>query len=95
MNSDPSFLMCRRFGFLHSRVLLYRQDEIAQLETQLVELDADDAVNNPRALISRDFDEQQDSTRKELILSIDEKLKQYGWLGLPLRTTRTALNCGR
>lgn len=86
INSDPSFLMCRRFGFLHSRVLLYRQDELAQLENQLVELDADDAENNPRALLSRELDEQQDSTRKDLILNINEKLKEYGWSGPWIRT---------
>lgn len=95
INSDPSFLMCRRFGFLHSRVLLYRQDELAQLESQLVELDADDADNNPTVLKSRELDEQQDPTRKDLILSIDEKLKEYGWSGLRIKTTRTALICGR
>lgn len=85
INSDPSFLMCRRFGFLHTRVLLYRQDELAQLEQQLVELDVDDADNNPKVLISRELDEQQDSTRKDLIFGIDEKLKQYGWSGLPFQ----------
>ena len=95
INSDPSFLMCRRFGFLHSRVLLYRQDELAQLENQLVELDADDAKNNPRALISRELDEQQAPWRKDLILGIDEKLKEYGWSDPTLRTPRTALICGR
>jgi hypothetical protein len=24
MNSDENFLMCRKYGFLHNRVLLYR-----------------------------------------------------------------------
>ncbi|MCJ1365072.1 hypothetical protein MMC16_004192 [Acarospora aff. strigata] len=83
VNSDPNFLMCRRFGFLHSRVLLYRQDELVQLEKELVDLDDEDAELNPKALISREIDDRrQDAPRKALIHDIDEKLKQYDELVL-------------
>ncbi|KAL8794046.1 MAG: hypothetical protein Q9195_003346 [Heterodermia aff. obscurata] len=37
--SDDDLMIYRRFGSLHARVLLYRQDELACLERQLEELD--------------------------------------------------------
>jgi len=92
INSDPNFLMCRRFGFLHTRVLLYRQDELAQLENDLVSLDAEDEQIAPKALISRKLDEaRQDSPRKALIQGIDEKLKEYGKTSLTGHVLRLAL----
>lgn len=72
--------MCRRFGFLHSRVLLYRQDELYQLERRLLALDEADAKETPLVLKSRQADNEQDEqqVRKMLIGKIDEKLKDYG-----------------
>ncbi len=72
--------MCRRFGFLHSRVLLYRQDELYQLEKRLLALDEADAEECPMVLKSRQADNEQDEEqmRKILIGKIDEKLKEYG-----------------
>ena len=72
--------MCRRFGFLHSRVLLYRQDELYQLEKKLLALDEADAEESPLVLRSRQVDNEQDEQqmRKKLIEKIDGKLKEYG-----------------
>ena len=72
--------MCRKFGFLHNRVLLYRQDELVELERDLVEMDELDKDEDPRALKSRQHDNGRDLplTRKTLINRIDEKLKEYG-----------------
>ncbi len=71
--------MCRRYGWLHNRVMLYRQDELQQLEKDLMEMDADDAEVDPRALKSRKRDDRREGAlRKVLINEIDEKLKQYG-----------------
>lgn len=80
MNCDDNFLMCRRFGFLHDRVLLYRQDELTQLERDLVEMDSLDAEEDPLSLQSRKRDDAREFelTRKGLIDKIDSKLKQYG-----------------
>lgn len=77
--------MCRRFGFLHSRVLLYRQDELSNLENQLIKMDDEDKEECPLGLKSREFDELRDDfeeqyTRKFLINTIDQKLKEYGTL---------------
>ena len=71
-------MMCRRFGFLHTRVLLYRQDELRELEDQLVRLDAEDAECEDPILASRVLDDvQEGSFRKGLIQEIDDKLKEY------------------
>ena len=63
-------------------MLLYRQDELAVLERDLIKLDADDAKHRPLALKSRKRDEETDNdpvySRKVLIQKIDDKLKQYG-----------------
>ena len=79
MNSDENFAMCRQFGFLHQRVLLYRQDELRDLEDQLIRLDDKDAEEMPKVLRSRKLDDAREGRcRRILIQSIDEKLKEYG-----------------
>ncbi|MCJ1267159.1 hypothetical protein MMC22_007044 [Lobaria immixta] len=82
MDSDSNFLMCRRFGFLHSRVLLYRQDELTDLENKLIDMDGLDKDELPLALRSRKIDDERNDieeqyTRKTLINTIDQKLKEY------------------
>lgn len=90
-DSDENFLMCRRFGFLHSRVLHYRQDELSYLENKLIDMDDLDKNELPTALKSRKTDEQRDDieeeqyTRKYLINTIDQKLKEYGTFSLQVR----------
>lgn len=70
-------------------MLLYRQDELSYLESQLIGMDALDKVDRPTALKSRKFDEGRDDieeeqyTRKYLINTIDQKLKEYGTLVPP------------
>lgn len=79
INSDENFLMCRRYGLLHTRVMLYRQDELRELEEKLLGLDAEDEDENPRMLNSRVRDDRRENQeRRKLILEIDEKLKEYG-----------------
>ncbi|KAL8942350.1 MAG: hypothetical protein Q9216_001732 [Gyalolechia sp. 2 TL-2023] len=43
MDSDDNFMIYRRFGFLYSRVLLSKQDELRRLEEDLDALDRSDA----------------------------------------------------
>ena len=78
MTTDENFLMCRSYGFLHNRVLLYRQDELSQLETQLIAMDDEDRIPCPQRLQSRKTDESMDDSRKTLIQKIDAKLGEYG-----------------
>lgn len=76
--------MCRKYGWLRNRVLLYRQDELNEMERRLLAMDDEDKDEYPIALRSRKFDEEDrpdvpdEYSRKTLIMQIDEKLKQYG-----------------
>lgn len=85
INSDESFLPCRQYGYLRSRVLLYRQDELSMLERQLTALDQDDFETSDETRIavrSRTTDDSPKEdpryARKTLIQTIDDKLKEYG-----------------
>lgn len=80
VNSDDAFKNFRKFGELHCRVLLYHQQEIADLEEELFSMDYEDSQNYPRALKSQRADEQRGSEcrRKDLIQKIGEKLSHYG-----------------
>ena len=85
LNSDPNFPVYRRFGTLHHRVILHRQQELAKLERRLNELDKKDAIDNPHRLQSLAWDHedaetlnQESSEREQLIDEIDERLKHYG-----------------
>ena len=84
INSDDNFLIARKYGFLRSRLLLYRQDELSVLEKGLLDLDVYDNNDEDRklALQSRKFDEEDDDdpeySRKALMRKIDDKLKEYG-----------------
>ena len=75
--------MCRRFGWLNSRVLLYRQDELAQLEETLIDMDDEDITyKGGLTLQSRKEDDDREDieeqySRKTLINQIDTKLKEY------------------
>ena len=82
-------MIYRRFGYLHSRIILRKQDELRQLEDDLDRIDIYDIKDNtPQArsrLRSRAVDEAADSyedpgtrTRTEILNEIDEKLRQYG-----------------
>lgn len=81
MISSDNFLMCRGFAFLHSRVLLHRQDELAEMEKTLLAMDEEDIeFGEELALQSRRRDDlrPEQPSRKSLIDKIDTKLKDYG-----------------
>lgn len=83
IDSDENFLMCRRFGWLNSRVLLYRQDELAKLEETLIDMDDEDITyKGGLTLKSRKEDDDREDieeqySRSTLINQIDTKLKEY------------------
>lgn len=90
LNSDENFLLCRKYGFLHNRVLLYRQDELRELENQLLDLDAEDEELDDRALRSRVRDDKREGCRrKALIQEVDDKLKEYDDIVLRTRAMNT------
>ena len=76
---DPNLLIYRKFGWLHNRVLLHHQDELAEYEEQLEDLDTFDRQHDPRNLISRRRDDAvEGSRRKELLSEVEKKLVAYG-----------------
>ncbi|KAB8303957.1 hypothetical protein EYC80_005315 [Monilinia laxa] len=90
LDSDENFKIYRRFGCLHSRLLLRKQDEIRRLEVELDELDdldeADDAPDKLRArsrihdvaMERRELAESETLRTRSIILEeIEEKLAAY------------------
>ena len=69
---------------MRNRVLLYRQDELNEMERRLMAMDDEDKDEYPIALKSRQMDDEnrpdipEEHSRRTLIMEIDEKLKQYG-----------------
>jgi len=80
-DSDPSFLIYRKFGWLHNRILLHLQDELVDLEGQLEDLDKwESLTGNPTKLLCRRLDDAvpEDSERRKLLKTCREKLDEYG-----------------
>ncbi|KAH8655983.1 hypothetical protein BGZ60DRAFT_435101 [Tricladium varicosporioides] len=73
INADPAFAVFRRFGTLRARSLLYKQDELVEMEAQLNELDA--AERRQVYLSSRRRDSNDE--RKNLVHLIDKALIEY------------------
>ncbi|KAL8909257.1 MAG: hypothetical protein Q9171_005113 [Xanthocarpia ochracea] len=77
-NADPSFLIYRKFGWLHNRLLLYLQDELAELEFKLDQLDkATFSDDEDIKLSSRRDDWAGPSKRRDLVRQIAQKLEEY------------------
>ncbi|KAI4232044.1 MAG: hypothetical protein LQ352_008367, partial [Teloschistes flavicans] len=74
-NSDPNFLIYRKFGWLHNRILLCLQDELADLEYRLEK--ADKRTLADEKLRSRRLDYADSPLRKSLIKQITERLEIY------------------
>jgi len=76
-------MIYRRFGFLHARLLLQKQDELRLMEEELDEIDQRDArSNNTIVLQCREDDDartdQEGNTRKSLLSKIEDTLLKYG-----------------
>lgn len=74
MNSDEAFLMFRRFGHLHNRLLLQQQDELVELEDRLNQIDS--VETNAFNLCSRRAD--RNIERSQLLEEMRRKLREYG-----------------
>ncbi|KAH6712332.1 hypothetical protein BKA61DRAFT_736758 [Leptodontidium sp. MPI-SDFR-AT-0119] len=80
LDSNENFMLYRRFGFLQSRLLLYKQDELRELEARLDRIDQLDAKRDASLLLSRAKDDACGSRRKMLLQEIDVKFKDYASL---------------
>lgn len=94
-SSTPNFSLYRGFRYLHTRVLLDLQDEVATLERELDEFDRADKKGHQRTLRSRAFDireakKQPDTrTRRDVLRDIRKKLIEYGSSSITLETRLT------
>jgi hypothetical protein len=84
MDSDENFMIYRRFGFIHARLLLQKQDELRIMEEELDQMDKRDLKNNPTALKCRmEDDERQDQvpeTRQSLLARLEATVLSYDQL---------------
>lgn len=71
-------MMYRRFGYLQSRLLLDKQDELRILEEKLDLMDKQDAELYPLRLRTRDLPEEDAKPRRELLKTIRENFCEYG-----------------
>jgi hypothetical protein len=77
LNSDDSFMLYRRFGFLQARLLLDSQDELRILEMELDKMDKRDHARDPVALQTRDLCEEDAKPRRELLQRIRTSFCEY------------------
>ena len=77
---NPSFLVYRKFGWLHNRVLLQLQDELQVLEDDLMRLDTlEPTRSNPVYQQSRRVDYgRPNSQRRAILADVKGKLDEYG-----------------
>lgn len=75
LDSDESFMIYRRYGYLQSRILLEKQDELRLLEEQLDKLDCSEMHDEPDKLFMR---AAQGEVRKGLLNQIESKFCEYG-----------------
>ena len=64
-------MLYRRFGFVQSRVLLHKQDELRRLG-ELDFLDDLHARSDPAVLISRERDDVKSGQRKIILAEMEE-----------------------
>lgn len=83
LSSDQNFTLYRGFSYLHSRVLLDLQEDIACLERELDRRDKEDEANGERRRLrcvdqDRAKGRNEDRPRQEILADIKSKLIEYG-----------------
>jgi hypothetical protein len=74
VNSDRTLCAFKQFGRLHARVLLYKQDELQELQEQLDSLDAKEST----AFFLHTRRQDGNNQRQDLLSKIERKLNEYG-----------------
>jgi hypothetical protein len=82
INSDENFKLYRQFGYVHTRVLLHMQCELASMEAMLKKMDKVDNGDPDRQLLlrSQDASIHDNPEREKLLKDFRGKLKEYGKL---------------
>lgn len=79
LDSDENFMLYRRFGYLQSRLLLEKQDDLRRLESQLEVMDYEDNVPARRDILKTRLyhDDECAKERKALVEKIEKKWLEY------------------
>jgi hypothetical protein len=94
--SDDDFLIFRRFGTLNARVTLVLQDEISERESKLKDLDEQYSLKNAPRLHNGSFRHEKNEAlqkeRRDLVLEIKDKLKEYSAFLISEFSTKETVN---
>ena len=83
LSSDQNFTLYRGFSYLHSRVLLDLQVDLARLERELDRRDKEDEANGDRRRLrcldrDRARGRSEERSRQTILAEIKSKLVEYG-----------------
>jgi hypothetical protein len=80
LDSDEQFMMFRRFGFVQTRLLLEKQEELRKLEAKLDRLDKTMEGADEDMLTSLDMDDYDELVieREELMPRVEKAFNEYG-----------------
>ena len=82
IDSDPAFMVYRRFGYSRQRLILYWQDVVREKEEALDKFDREEVANKkvrPVYIWHRESDDSRDPPiRRHMILELGEALREYG-----------------
>jgi hypothetical protein len=80
MDSDDGFMIYRRFGYLQSRLLLEKQEQLRQLEDKLDQLDRRQTQleDDNHLLRTLDLDPDLKIPRGQLMKEIESTFLEYG-----------------
>jgi hypothetical protein len=79
LDSDESFSVFRRFGYIQSRLLLEKQDDLRILEEELDILDEVHLAHHGYSLTTRrEIDEDKYQSRRDLLQALEKKFCEYG-----------------
>jgi hypothetical protein len=83
IDSDQSFMIFRRFGYIQSRLILEKQDELRKLETELDALDEKFKAKNEYGLYSRnDMEPTLGKEHRQLMTRLEKEFREYGKMTL-------------
>ncbi|KAF2093525.1 hypothetical protein NA57DRAFT_48248, partial [Rhizodiscina lignyota] len=80
LDSDENFMIYRRFGYIHARLLLEKQNELQELENILGDMDNEDDSERPGCLNRAELGSETPSERQALFAKLEARFKEYAKL---------------
>jgi hypothetical protein len=77
LDSEENFMIFRRFGYLQSRLILDKQDQLHRLEERLDAQDDEFEIKRPGAGRARDIPKGLAKQRGELLSEIEKTFCEY------------------